>query len=416
MRLFKRVFVLFGGDFIYAHLYSVSPLGLKFSRDGEPKRFKDVESFLVWLRGLDGKPVVYTVLPSSILLHAKMEFPKGISGNLGKVVSLHIQDAVPFELDEIYYTFMPMEGDGGNFHVWISYLKREVLDPILDGIREAGAKVGGVFPLSYLVCTVGENTQEERLELVELKEDVYEAVLVSPDGRIKNILPSDPERLSQVVDLMFPEGGLSTFKRDSNFIPFVLDGCLRLLMNPLKRFPHFIPLPVKRTVSVPTRYLLYLLLLLPLLVGPAMVQRGNVRLEAKLQLLRKEKSKVQKELEYCESVLDKEKQKKNLSRFVENFKKGVAYDKLLVLYELTRFLPENTWVEWVNIDTKRVRLRGVSNSALDTVSNLEKSPLFKGVRLTSSITKDRRTGKERFSAEMRIEEGTKVSSGRDEKK
>ena len=68
-----------------------------------------------------------------------------------------------------------------------------------------------------------------------------------------------------------------------------------------------------------------------------------------------------------------------------------------VLDELTRLLPDGTWLEKVAIEDDRLVLIGLSSEASALVSRLEPSPLWRSPALSGALQPDPRTGRDRFS-------------------
>lgn len=67
-----------------------------------------------------------------------------------------------------------------------------------------------------------------------------------------------------------------------------------------------------------------------------------------------------------------------------------------VLNELTRVIPDNTWLEQLQIRGNQIELHGQSQEASALLQLVENSPLFQGATFRSPITRDRRSGEERF--------------------
>jgi general secretion pathway protein L len=70
---------------------------------------------------------------------------------------------------------------------------------------------------------------------------------------------------------------------------------------------------------------------------------------------------------------------------------------LEVLHELTRLLPDHSWLARLELDGSRVRLRGESLNAAELVAALEGSALFGDASLEGSVTRDPGTDRERFA-------------------
>ena len=68
-----------------------------------------------------------------------------------------------------------------------------------------------------------------------------------------------------------------------------------------------------------------------------------------------------------------------------------------VLDELTRRLPDTTYLEKVAIENDRLTLIGLSSEASSLVGRLEGSPLWRAPALTGALQPDPRSGKDRFT-------------------
>ncbi len=92
--------------------------------------------------------------------------------------------------------------------------------------------------------------------------------------------------------------------------------------------------------------------------------------------------------------------------------KDLTGSKLLVLEELTKIIPDDSWLTDFdfNADEKKVILSGYSTSASKLIPILEESRLFTNVKFTSPITKGAGV-KENFKIEMTLE-AAKPSPGR----
>jgi general secretion pathway protein L len=73
-----------------------------------------------------------------------------------------------------------------------------------------------------------------------------------------------------------------------------------------------------------------------------------------------------------------------------------------IMSELTRILPDGTWVERLEIKDNEVQVRGQSSQASALLALVEASELFHSATFGSPITADRRTGKDRFYLSAQI--------------
>lgn len=73
-----------------------------------------------------------------------------------------------------------------------------------------------------------------------------------------------------------------------------------------------------------------------------------------------------------------------------------------LLRELTAILPDDTWVDRLQIKGDSVQIIGQSGKASALIGIVEASKLFNGAAFTSPVTTDPRTGKERFMLSARV--------------
>lgn len=67
-----------------------------------------------------------------------------------------------------------------------------------------------------------------------------------------------------------------------------------------------------------------------------------------------------------------------------------------VLDELARIIPDDTWLNSFNIDGVKIQIQGLSPTASQLIELIEASPRFKNTSFVSPVTKDQRSGLERF--------------------
>jgi Tfp pilus assembly protein PilN len=82
------------------------------------------------------------------------------------------------------------------------------------------------------------------------------------------------------------------------------------------------------------------------------------------------------------------------------------WQKLRLLAQLTKLLPDGTWLQELQISEDTVEIYGSSNRAADLVPPLENSPYFTQVEFTSPITRDNQN-KEVFRIRMRLKQAAR---------
>jgi Tfp pilus assembly protein PilN len=84
-----------------------------------------------------------------------------------------------------------------------------------------------------------------------------------------------------------------------------------------------------------------------------------------------------------------------------------TWRQLRVLEELTKVLPDGTWLQEVDVDKDSVIIYGYSDHAADLAQPLENSPYFSQVEFTSPVTRDAKN-KETFRIRMRLEQAARL--------
>lgn len=70
---------------------------------------------------------------------------------------------------------------------------------------------------------------------------------------------------------------------------------------------------------------------------------------------------------------------------------------------LSALLPQNTWLERLELNGNRLELRGESGAALALIDALEGSPEFSAVRFKAPVSRNKDTGHDRFHLEANVE-------------
>ena len=87
---------------------------------------------------------------------------------------------------------------------------------------------------------------------------------------------------------------------------------------------------------------------------------------------------------------------------LENIRGG-SWQKLHLLTQLTKLLPDGTWVQELHISEDTVEIYGYSNHAAELVPPLENSPYFTQVEFTAPLTRDNQN-REVFRMRMRLKQ------------
>ncbi len=137
------------------------------------------------------------------------------------------------------------------------------------------------------------------------------------------------------------------------------------------------------------------LFLIGLLVMPVITGKNQVdEIRQKIRALGLETEQVQQQQLAMDRLLEQSEQIVSLKQTQPFLNE--------ILNELTRLLPDNTWLRHFKFQQGKIQIQGQSSAASSLIEVLESSPLFENVRFISPLTQDKRTGQERFriSAEV----------------
>lgn len=135
---------------------------------------------------------------------------------------------------------------------------------------------------------------------------------------------------------------------------------------------------------------------LVLLLGIAAVYTPLARQAATLSALQDRLAEVRTEAEEAEG-LRAEIQRIHQRRDFPVREKLALVPRVVVLEELTRLLPDDTWLSQLSIAGNEVQIRGFSPAASNLVGLLDRAPLFQAPKFRSPVTRDRREGLEQFN-------------------
>ncbi len=84
-------------------------------------------------------------------------------------------------------------------------------------------------------------------------------------------------------------------------------------------------------------------------------------------------------------------------------KKRQTHLTVEVLDELSKRLPDGTWLRRLELKGQDASMDGESDAASSSIAQLESSPIFSNVRFVAPVTQDPRSGKERFRLAARVD-------------
>ena len=81
-----------------------------------------------------------------------------------------------------------------------------------------------------------------------------------------------------------------------------------------------------------------------------------------------------------------------------------------VVDALAAALPDDTWLNRLEVSNRQIRLTGLTGNATDLISKLGRNENFAGVHTTAPTVRDDRDDKDRFAFEMRWRDDASAES------
>jgi general secretion pathway protein L len=435
--------------------YEIHALVPEHQREERESQVLNLVNTFISKHHLDRKRVSISFPREKAMLRF-ITLPIAAKENLRKVVEYETPKYTPFEKDDVYFDYQVLKEDDGGLHLVVVFMKKAEVDPYLSLLRKIG-----IEPLSIQIPTVGainlfyfnEGPQKEEISvLLDVAEPFFEMNLIQGEDWQESFhLPLPDEKKELKILNTFKRSGLEeeSFAK-SEFFVYGLDTDATLLAalkelnqikaisppplnriemgegNPIpyKIYPS-IGVPLKGLVNTPLdlnllpfemrkkmrqigKPLLIILASLAFLLtllwgGGTLIQYGN-----ELDTVNAEIKKRRPEVEALEKL---QKQKDNCCTEMSELDKIRLgeINKIAMLEELTKLLPETVWIWNLKYNGKEVELSGFADSASDLIPLLDRSPLFEKVEFLAPVTKemqmrgDGSKEKERFRIKMRLE-------------
>jgi len=166
---------------------------------------------------------------------------------------------------------------------------------------------------------------------------------------------------------------------------------VNLLPDSLRRRSAFGTPRLNTTLAATCAALLIIALLLPIGLNQQKVQQLEVEQQS-IQGVASDALELQREVERLAAA----------SQFLSQKKQSTVL-VLQMLEEVSRILPDNTWLSRFDVNGPEVQLQGQSSSAAALIQLLESSPMFQNARFRSPVVQVPRTEVERFHLSVDLE-------------
>jgi general secretion pathway protein L len=333
----------------------------------------------------------------------EIELPGSSINELRESISYQLDSFILFSEDDVYYDIYPSNSSEYGEKAFLFAIKREELDEIMSKLESLNLKPNRVIisPLTYVplvndnkVTVIEEckdsytfnlymdsilvNTAIVRTE-EDLKEKIYEN---KPDDVIFLIQERD-----NINDLNDDDMNVEYWERSKQSLGAALNG----LSECLNRF-NVLKVKGKRYVSqLALTGILSFLILAFAFILPGIIKYKKVQsiraIDARLEELHPKVKISIRFRDEIDSILETTSKIKDI---VKN-----KSPRIHLLAELTRAIPDDTWIKQLSIKMGNFEIEGVGLSGAKVLTLLENSPEFQHVSFSSSVVKDR-SGKEKF--------------------
>ncbi len=380
--------------------------------------------------GLEGSPVCLAV-SSQLAFLRPVTLPRAATENLIQVVAYELDRFVPLSPDQLYHGFQIQDTTETGIHLMILALAKERAVTCLDLLREASLRPIGLTlaPLAAAnaFALLGAKRLPDSWLLLHLNADAFElthiyrgvlksfsqarglenqAFLQKLVASIDNLVAggATPQVLSiygagsgdlqmgalqqDNLDIIYPgDVGLDHALPEADqdeALPAVGAGLSCLTKPPLSI--NLLP-PEERTaakvdnLSTTMTLLVVFLSLLLIWAGSALIHKRIM-----LYQVNREIARLIPETRQMEHLL---KESRDLAKQMEGMLKiSQSTDTLQILKNLTRLVPDNTWLFNLRLSKQNLEISGLSQSASELIPLLEKSGWLKKTEFASPIVTD----------------------------
>ena len=213
------------------------------------------------------------------------------------------------------------------------------------------------------------------------------------NGQIKVLLVLTPREILDTIYLqlnsaeIYPD--VVDFVEEANNFSEDLE-----IYNLLPEWERPVKNKIEQTLTWSFSFILFILTI-AVFVFPVWHQAQNVNsLKQQIKLLKKDAEFVQSQQLEIDQIVDETDQ---LNEVKEN-----TPALLEIINTLSHSIKNDTWMTHLKFKRGRLQLQGQSPTAEGLIGVLEASPLFSNVRFVSPLTKDKRTGFERFQISINV--------------
>lgn len=395
-------------------------------------------------------------IPRKDIILRFLDFPSEVADNLKQVVQYQVQTFEPTEDEQYYYDYVLLDGSKSKtkITVLLVMVKKALLDEHLQYLLELGIR-----PTMVLGCSVGlsnifmrgrKDIQDKTYILADLSSSSLEVLALhhgaliysreapkesdqswkdlilreideaaskmrlGPNDALEKIVLAgessesaheeisaeipDCELLKSSAPFDVPGENKPYLQEAASSLGLALTGMVHRPFIKMNLLPPELRIRQTRWAYIPAVLLGLAILVLSLCIGFHRTIQNRA-------LIRKLDEKIEELKEPVARVVSYRTQAEELEKRIQSTEGllGRRDMNLEILQELTAILPSDTYLNTYNYRDGSVRIAGFSGSSSDVISKLEDSPLLKDVTTRGPISKDPRTGKDRFTFEAQLE-------------
>ncbi len=360
----------------------------------------------------------------------RVAFPRAALENLAQVVAYELDRWLPLPADQVYYDFQVQEETDTEVRVLLMALPRSRVEECLSLFAETGLRAlavqlgfvaagnafagfGRLMPGPWLLL----HLEARSVELLHLRDGVVQSYEYGRDlgkaelskhilTQVERICASYPHPKAMAIygshesdfqvgalqgyelEIIYPSrlaltGGLPETDGD-RAVPAVGAALMCLgkvllgsnLLQPEERAP------VKLSRFSTTTMLLAVFLGLFIFWGAGVL----IHTPIELYRLNRQIARITPEAQQVEGLM---KETRNLANQMASLRKiGNSPDKLKILNDLTRLIPDNTWLFNLKLNKQQLEMDGMSKSASDLIPLLDKSGWLDKAAFASPIVTD----------------------------
>ena len=334
----------------------------------------------------------------------EIELPGSNIKDFKESLSCQLDSFILFPEDEVYYDAHPSHSTDYGEKVFIFAVKKEELDAILLKLESSNLKPDRVIisPLSYISLV-----NDAKVAVIEKCDDRYTFNLYVDKALVSTSLIRNKDSLKNKIFENIPDevNLLGCEQEDINDLQSEDDlnvecwdaskQSLGVALNGLSEcLSSFNVLKVKGKKKIPelaAMGMLSILVLAFVFILPGIFrykkEQSIQAIDGKLKEMRPDvmvSSGLKEEIDSVSEINE------NIGKVIQKYSHRID-----LVAELTKAVPDDTWVKQVFFKDNNFEIEGVGLSGAKVLTLLEYSPRFNSVSFTSSVVKDK-AGKEKF--------------------